>query len=278
MTHIIITAGGTIESIDGVRQITNTSTGRLSAYIYEALAEFVGDSKANHDKQGLQNQDFIVHYILSATAVRPKEKYNLPIVFYDVTDVKSVEVVLKALMMEYTIDFVIHGMAVSDFTKGYIIEREQLSKELADTLEKALKQPGKEFSFEELRMIINQVINSPAHALDSTTKVSSQSELILSLIKTPKLIEKIKIWNPETYLVGFKLLKGVTEEQLIKVATTLADKNSCDLVLANDLNNISEDNHPGLLIQNGQVIGRYSTKRDIARGIVEHILKERIEL
>jgi phosphopantothenate-cysteine ligase len=268
MTHIIITAGGTIESLDGVRQITNTSTGRLSASIYEALAAFVAAS----DQPGRPNGNFTVHYIITPTAVRPKERNNLPIIFYPVTDVQSVEKTLETLMAEYTIDYVIHGMAVSDFTKGYLIEREELSKELAKTLAQTINEQNKKWSIEELQKIISQIIESPSHALKTMQKVSSQSELILSLVKTPKLIGKIKALNPRTYLVGFKLLKGVSESQLIQVAADLADKNGCDLVLANDLTHISKDRHPGLLIKNKQVVGRYDTKEAIAKGIVEHML------
>jgi phosphopantothenate--cysteine ligase len=267
MINIIITAGGTIESIDGVRSIANTSTGKLSACIYEALAEAVRNCKS------LRDRSFTVHYVVSKTAVRPEKSDYLPIIFYPATDVKSVEAILKKLMTDYTADYFIHGMAVSDFKKGYLIEREKLSQELACTL-KSLIDCEKGCSFEILKEKISQVLENPEHTVNPLKKISSKSELILSLVKTPKLIEKIKVWNPDIFLVGFKLLKNVSEERLIMAGKDLADKNGCNLVLVNDLSKISEGRHFGLLIKNGKVIGRYDTKEAIARGIAEHILRD----
>ncbi len=269
MTHIIITAGGTLEEIDGVRQITNTSTGRLSAGVYGALAEFVGNGGAG---QGRPDRNFTVHYVISPTAIRPEAKENLPVNFYPVTDVKSVEATLRELMSAYSVGYLVHGMAVSDFTRGYLIEREQLVEELARALEKAMGGQDWKPSFGELKRVVGRTVENPSHALKTAEKVGSRSELILSLVKTPKLIEKIKVWSPRTYLVGFKLLKNVSEERLVRAGADLAGRSGCDLVLANDLAKISGDRHPGLLIKDGRVIGRYDTKAAVARGIVWHML------
>lgn len=274
MTHIIITAGGTIESIDEVRKITNTSTGRLSACIYTALARFIEAHAAESGESGRQKLDVFVHYVMSETASRPVPESILPIRFYPVTNVKSVEVVLKELMTTYTIDYVIHGMAVSDFSKKYLVEQNQLVDELASEIDIAMREKSG-ITAAELKKIIENVLENPIHVLDSAKKISSQSDLILFLGKTPKLIREIKMWNPNTCLVGFKLLKGVSEEALITAGTELADKNSCDFVFANDLNQINGDLHRGILLHNGEVVGIYETKEAIAKGIVEHIFAEK---
>ncbi len=264
--HILITAGGTIEAIDGVRQISNTSTGSLSACIYEALADYCSNAKSA--------SEFMVHYVVSEKAMRPDAKENLPVTFYPVTDVKSVEAVLDRLMTEYKIGYVIHGMAVSDFTKDYLIEREALICELADTLKNAFDESPQNLSTENLREQIRVTLNHPKHSLDASAKVASKADLMLSLKRTPKLIEKFKKLNPECFLVGFKLLKGVPEEELVRVASELSDKNGCDLVLANDMNKIHSNRHEGLLIKNHNIVGRYDTKKEIAEGIARHMLYE----
>lgn len=268
--HIIITAGGTIESIDAVRQISNTSTGNLCSCIYGALAEYLTAKTINPEG----NSGFMVHYVVSATSIRPEEKKGLPISFYTVTDVKSVESVLEKLLTEYKIDYVIHGMAVSDFTKGYLIERDTLTAELADALGKIPINDRESFSPENLKKLIGRIIENPAGKLDPSVKVSSQSELLLSLNKTPKLIKKIKELSPKTFLVGFKLLKGVTEEELVRVAARLSEKNGCDFIMANDLNSIQHGRHTGLLVKDGKVIERYDTKKEIAHGIAKHMLDD----
>ncbi len=91
-------------------------------------------------------------------------------------------------------------------------------------------------------------------------------------MKTPKLIGLIKKWDPSVLLVGFKLLRNVSEQELTKVACSLADQNGCDLVLANDLSRITAEGHFGLLICGGAVVGRYATKREIAAGIAGKVL------
>lgn len=257
--------------IDGVRQICNTSTGSLGACIYEALAEYFAAGADAFDKS---NSEFMVHYVVSKTAVWPEVKENLPILFYTVSDVRSVESVLEKLLIEYKISYAVHGMAVSDFTKGYLIEQEELICELADALDKALNDDRKGLSGEMLKEYIGDILRNPKCVLDASSKVSSKAELMVSLKKTPKLIKKIKTLSPESFLVGFKLLKGVSEEMLISAAAELSEKNGCDLVLANDMNRIRNDRHEGLLLEGRHIVGRYNTKKEIARGIVQHMLGE----
>lgn len=270
IVHIVMTAGGTSEPIDGVRKISNTSTGSLSACIYEALADYIGAHAAELGAGTGEAPAFLVHYVVSATAVRPEARGDLPIVFYPVTDVKSTEVALEALLTEHKVSYVIHAMAVSDFTRGYLIEREVLADELAAAAAKC-SAGGQE----ALRETIARVLAHPAGALRPEAKVGSGSELMLSLVKTPKLIGKIKQWDPSVFLVGFKLLKNVSEEELVRVASELAEKNGCDLVLANDVSRIDADRHFGLLVQNGRVADRFQTKREIAAGIAAHMLAGR---
>jgi len=268
----MITAGGTVEAIDSVRQISNTSTGNLGAFIYEALAEYIAGRTEASGKDDKSDSELMVHYVVSETAVRPEAKENLPIVFYPVSDVKSVESVLEKLLTKYKIGYVIHSMAVSDFTKGYLIEQEELVCELAETLESVLNDNRESLSGAKLKECIGDVIKSPKHILDASAKVSSQAELMLFLKKTPKLIEKIKKLSPQSFLVGFKLLKGVSEEELIRTAAVLSEKNGCNLVLANDMNKIRIGRHEGLLLKGHHIVGRYHTKKEIARGIVQHML------
>lgn len=261
-----MTAGGTVEAIDGVRQISNTSTGSLAACIYEALA----DQLASTRRTPADSSGFMVHYVVSATAVKPEPIEGLPITFYTVTDVRSIETILEKLLTEFEIRYVIHSMAVSDFTKDYLAKREALAGEMAEAVIEALE--SNRASAQEIRLLIEKIMKNPSCALDTSVKTDSRSELILSLRKTPKLIEKIKKWRPEVFLVGFKLLKNVSEQELIMTATGLAERNGCDLVLANDMSRIGKGRHEGILLKGSRIVGRYNTKKEIACGIAEHML------
>ncbi len=271
-TQIIITAGGTSEPIDAVRRITNTSTGSLCAGIYDALADDIGTRR----ESGWEIPSFQVHYVVSVSAVRPRPRESLPISFYPVTSVASVETALGDIMAKHRISYFIHGMAVSDFTKGYLIGRDTLADELAAaayTAAACRAQPDRE----SIRAAITRVLERPERYMDSKAKVSSGSELMLSLVRTSKIIQKIKRWDPSVFLVGFKLLKNVTEEELVRAASELAEKNRCDLVLANDAARISRDGHFGLLVKEGRVVGRYAAKREIACGIAGRIMADALQ-
>lgn len=260
MTHIVITAGGTIEDIDEVRKITNTSTGRLGVELSEALVDYM--------KSNLPQEAYTLHYIATQTAVRPREHQNLRL--YEVTDSQSVLSTVKEIFSNHTIRYFIHSMAISDFTTGAIIPLDQLAVELVGALMSAPQAKWLELLGEKLR--------NPEAALDQSKKISSQSDLLLSLKRTPKVISEIKKYDPKVFLVGFKLLKNVEENELIHAAQVLAEQNGCDLVLANDLSTVQKGAHLGLLVKEGQVIGRYEGKVHIATGIINEMFKRRDQL
>lgn len=55
-----------------------------------------------------------------------------------------------------------------------------------------------------------------------------------SITPNPKIIGMIKKWNPKIILVGFKFEVGISTEELKELARNSIAKNGCDLVVAND--------------------------------------------
>jgi len=55
-----------------------------------------------------------------------------------------------------------------------------------------------------------------------------------TIMPNPKIISRIKQWNPSVILVGFKFEVGVNHDILESLAQNSIDKNGCDLVVAND--------------------------------------------
>ena len=108
------------------------------------------------------------------------------------------------------------------------------------------------------------------------TKISSyENNLVLVLKPTPKIISLIKKESPLTYLVGFKLLDGVSKKELIEVAKRLRDKNKCDLVVANDLEDIRNKEHKAYIIDKEDKVVEASDKEDIAKKLVRMMDNER---
>lgn len=228
MQKIIITAGGTSEKIDNVRKITNSGTGKLGLAI------------ANH----LIPKDVMIYYVCSKNAVRPSNMANVKVI--EIEGTKDLKQTIETLLTTEKIDYFIHSMAVSDYTTDYVttIERIKSSLQSKDDIDEALK---------NVQTITGSKISS------------SEDNLVIVLKPTPKIISIIKTLSSETYLVGFKLLDNVSKEHLIAVATKLRDKNHCDLVVANDLEDIRNGNHLAYIIDKQDTIEEAYNKEDIAR-------------
>lgn len=151
---------------------------------------------------------------------------------------------LEKLMTTEKIDAVIHAMAVSDYTVKQVTtlsairagEEEDTGKKIAEG------------------------------------KISSEiDDLVIILKRTPKVIGEIKRLQKETLLVGFKLLTGVANDVLIDTGFKLLQKNDCDMVLANDLTEITDEKHVGYLIAKNGSYEKLSTKKQIAETIVRNV-------
>jgi phosphopantothenoylcysteine synthetase/decarboxylase len=94
--RVLITSGGTTEPVDGVRVLTNTSTGSTGALIADTLA------RAGHDVVLLRSQ----------SSVQPEESCDQE-TFLSFADL---EAVLEKRFRGESFDAVIHAAAVSDFS------------------------------------------------------------------------------------------------------------------------------------------------------------------
>ena len=236
MQKIIVTAGGTSERIDQVRKITNSSSGKLGMNIANQFLR--------------EKQDIMLYYICSKnTLLRPTDDRVQVIEIDGTMDLKNT---VHTLLVREQIDVFIHSMAVSDYMTDYVttIERIKDSIRNHDDLDEAFKQ---------------------VEVLQGSKISSYEDNLVIVLKPTPKIISMIKDLSPSTYLVGFKLLNGVSKEELIEVAKKLRNKNNCDLVVANDLETIRNGNHIGYIIDKHNTVEEACGKEDIAKKLVRRI-------
>ena len=174
-----------------------------------------------------------VTIVTTKAAVKPEPSENL----------KSLLETMEPLVKEH--DVLIHSMAVSDYTPVYMTSFNELenSEDFTEFLNKS----------------------------NSESKISSASDYqVLFLKKTPKIISLIKQWNPNILLVGFKLLVNVSKEELFEVARTSLKRNQADLIVANDLSDISANQHIAYLVDE-QSQEKVSTKSEIAQALYERI-------
>ena len=107
-------------------------------------------------------------------------------------------------------------------------------------------------------------------------KLSSDAdELLIHLQRNPKLLGRLRDqFGAAATLVGFKLLSGVSEEELIAVAAKQVHDNRLDLCVANDATLIQPDHHPVILVHSREQIERASgSKAEIANKLVQHVLQ-----
>ena len=236
MKTIVITSGGMSEKIDNVRKITNVSTGKLGMTI------------ANYLLQG--SNDIKIYYVCSRNALRPTDDR---IKIIEIDDTIHLKNTIENLLTSEHIDYFIHAMAVSDYMTDYITTIEKIKKSIRENndIDEAFKK---------------------VEAIGGRKISSYEDNLVIVLKPTPKIISVIKTLSPSTCLVGFKLLDGVSKEELIEVAKNLKSKNKCDLVVANDLASIRNGEHIGYIIDRTNEIEEAHGKDDIAKKLVRKML------
>ena len=179
--------------------------------------------------------------ITTSHAIKPASHPNLKII--EIKNTLDLLEEMRNLVKDYQV--LIHSMAVSDYTPVYMtnIDEVQASQDLSEFLTKH----------------------------NTETKISSKEDAqILFLKKNPKIISLVKEWNPKIHLIGFKLLVDVSQEHLIQIARESLEKNQADLIVANDLTQISSEQHKAYLVEKNSFQTAMS-KHEIADLLLEKI-------
>lgn len=185
-----------------------------------------------------------VSLVTTKRAVKPLEQEGLTL--YLVESVADVQAQLQVLVPKHQV--LIHAMAISDYRPVYMAGLSEARQ--VDDIAQLLERTNQE------------------------TKISSKEDVqVLLLEKTPKLISKVKEWNPAIHLIGFKLLVDVSKEELIAVARDSLVRNQADYIVANDLTAISNQGHHAYLVSHDATL-ELATKEEIAQTLLE-IVKEK---
>jgi phosphopantothenate---cysteine ligase (CTP) len=100
---------------------------------------------------------------------------------------------------------------------------------------------------------------------------SGKSTLVIRLKPTVKIIQKIKQWGPGTFLVQFKLEVDRKEEDLINIGYKSMLKNQADIVVVNDLTEMSKTRHGAFIVDQQRRIIRVATREGLAAKLLEII-------
>lgn len=246
---ILVTAGDTYEPIDDVRKVTHMATGRLGSLI--------ADEFARHGAE--------VTLVCGERSLRP----TLPMEkVVEIQGVVSLQETLQALLAQTRFDGVVHSMAVSDYTVRGLATEDDLVNELLKILPHLTTTGDEQQSAFQIRQAFNNAL------YNASGKISSDYPAVaIFMDQAPKVISCVKQMQPQTILVGFKLLSNVEEKALLQAAQEQMASCGSDLVLANDLASIDGDKHQGILIGPEGILARPATKQEVAAAIVSHVIK-----
>lgn len=235
--RVLVTSGGTKVPIDTVRHIGNMSSGTFGSKI---------GSKILEDGHNL--------WFLT-----PQEGKTPLKVTTDLNGISS-DFAIKEAVGELLI--------AKSYKKRYYEIPYRNFDEYAKQLEFYIK--NNKFDIVILAAAVSDyIVKNPVSG-----KIHSSNKLTIELEPAQKLIRQVRSWGFNGILVGFKLLVGSTEDQLISAARKSVNENGCDMVVANDLNDIKSGNHKIMIVTKDNV---YRFPKEEAVGALTNMAYTRLD-
>lgn len=205
---ILITSGGTSEPIDGVRYITNFSTGRTGAELTEHFLRAGDDVVLIHAQRAQLPLQPSPHH----AAAGPTQEGTLTLVPYIST--ADLDDNLRDQLSTTTFDAVIHLAAVSDYTP--------IAVETPDG--RQVGNPGEAGKFR-----------------------SDEPILMIRMRRNPKILDSIPRYAGDglPVIIGFKLTNTSDISARYQAVQELVSRGVCDLVVHNDLTEIDQGPYAG---------------------------------
>jgi phosphopantothenoylcysteine synthetase/decarboxylase len=224
--RLLVTAGNTLIPIDQVRCITNVFTGRTGTRI--ALhAHHRGHAVVlltSHPELVAQLRNAVEFSSCSQEGPGGSDRGTLHV--YKTFD--DLERRLEECICNGDLDGVIHCAAVSDYRPAGIYTRDE---------GRGARGEGSET--ETSSSLAPRLSPLAPHQAAGKIK-SDEPELWLRLVRTPKLIDRIRNdWQFTGILVKFKLEVDVSEQSLLEIAEVSRRQSGADLMVANALETAS---------------------------------------
>lgn len=207
---ILLTSGGTQVPIDEVRYIHNMSTGRFGSDLAE---EFLLNG---HSVNQLYAKSSITPFTVNVNLLTE----NDPSIVYS-------QLSKKIMLMQ---------SVVKNNESGYISVPYKTYDDYVERLEV-------EIDVFKPDVIVLSAAVSDYGVEPSDGKMSSDGDLTLTMKPLGKVIDKVREWAPDAYIVGFKLLVGSTPAELKNAAHKQLSRAKVDMVVGNDLREIRDGNH-----------------------------------
>ncbi len=164
----------------------------------------------------------------------------------------------------------VYGPGIEKPPKGAKTIKISTSKEMFDVVKKEM---AKKFDI----VIMAAAISDYTPENPSKNKIkSTKNKIKISLKKTPKIIDQIKKYQKNIFLVGFKAETNLSKNELITLAKKKMNESAADMIIANDIGSIRYRKNPEsnevLVIDSHKVISSgWIKKEKIAKFIRKEI-------
>ena len=239
--NILVTAGNTFVPIDQVRGITNVFTGRTGGQIALHACE-----RGHKTILLTSHPETVAGHVDRLTVLSYRTFAEL-------------QELMARQLMSGRFDALVHCAAVSDYESGGIYA------------------PARGTRFNPAACRWQSATAEPPALVDSSAgKVKSdEPELWLRLVRTPKLVDRVRRdWHFHGIVVKFKLEVGVDEETLEQIAERSRQVSGADLMVANTLEGAHDWALFGPFAGRYQRIARSELPARLLQG-VEHLHRER---
>lgn len=158
---------------------------------------------------------------------------------------------------------------VASSGKEYSRMLELIEVETIDDVLTTIRDRLREKSFDAIVHAMAVLDYTPERQSDK--KISSDKDkLTITLVKTPKVIHRMRELWPQAFFASFKLEAGLSTDALIERAYESLTKNRVNLVVANDQNEITEEKHRAYLIDSRkEIVARCETKQEISKNLID---------
>ena len=166
----------------------------------------------------------------------------------------------------------VYGPGIAEPPKGAKVIRVSTSKEMYDEVKKQMKN-----KFDIIIMAAAVADYTPENPSKQKIK-STKNEIKISLKKAPKIINQVKKWQKNVFLVGFKAEANISKKALISEGRKKMVESNSDLIIANDIGSLRYKKNPNfnevlVIDKKTEKSSGWKNKKNIARFILKEIEK-----
>ena len=170
----------------------------------------------------------------------------------------------------------VYGPGIEKPPKGAKIIKIFTSKEMFDVVKKEM---SKEFDI----VIMAAAISDYTPENPSKNKIkSTKNKIKISLKKAPKIIDQIKKYQKNVFLVGFKAEANLSKNELITLAKKKMNESDADMIVANDIGSIRYRNNPEnnevLIVDSHKVISSGWIKKEKIAKFIRKEIEQRLKM